>query len=404
MKYVFDKTTEAIITFLFVIVGIIPAAGQDYAPLEMGVNVNERPHWLKPELLEQSQTTWTRSFIEVSHYIKGNRQFGDDFRVEALKETANNGYKNLLSIKWNFKEAGWRVPEPGSEQEQQFFNFTKNLLQELDGYLSKLVLVNELTIDTPRKDLQPDDQGEIPFVRFQKRLLDFVSKLNPKTAEGKPLPLYTGGFTRLDQENMQNRPVIREMFKWINEEDRLAGADFHMHQPDYKTTIEAADFIRNHIPEKSLIVTEFSLVWKWKAHMSDEIGKTGRGAKFAEKYGVDPKMSVADYSTYAFTKPVTDAEWQDFLKSQPWFEPNYLTIMGRIMERRKVDLATYAFTQTPGSHEGWKVTERTSPWFIHQIFVPHLERTHSNQVPRVYGMFDSFVRWQQSTQVIQSSS
>lgn len=392
-----------IVSALTVLLVPCKLTAQNHAPLEIGVNVNERPHWLKDRLLERSQTEWTRAFIEASHYIKGERSLSDDFRIEALKRVADDGYKILLSIKWNLKEAGWRVPEPGSEQEKQWFKFAGNLLDELEGELSILVLVNEITIDTPRGDLQPNEQGVIPFVRFQKRLLDYISKQNPRSAQGNALSIYTGGFTRLDKKRLQDHPANRAMFQWINSDDRLEGADFHMHQPDYKTSLEAADFIRKQIPHKPFIVTEFSLVWKWKAHLTDKIGSTESGRDFADRFGVDPEITVAEYASRAFSNPVPEKEWQAFMKSQPWFEPHYLEIMGRLMERHGVEVATYAFTQHPDTDQGWNITPQTDPWFIQQLFMPRVAKTESGITAVNYGLFESFLRWQKVTDKLQEA-
>ncbi len=390
-----------IIGLLLIVVLGQSALAQQYPPMEMGVNVNERPHWLKKDLLELSQTTWVRAFIEFSHYVKGQRDMKNDMRVRHLKSVAEDGYKVVLSIKWNLNEAGWRIPEPGSSREQDWLRFTTDLLNELEGDISILVLVNEITIDTPEKDLQPIENGEIPFVRFQKRLLDHISQLKPKNPDGNPLPIYTGGFTRLDKQELQDHPVNRAMFKWINEDDRLTGADYHIHQPDYKTSMESSNFIRKQIPEKPLIVTEFSFVWKWKAHLGDRIGATDGGRKFAEKYGIDSDITVADYCTRTFADRVPENQWHDFLKSQSWYEPDYLDILGRMMERHGVVVATYAFTQNPEGGGARNITPESNPWFMHQIlmpqnvYVPNSDRTAIN-----YGMHESFVRWQRVTNTL----
>ena len=396
------KTVGLLVGMLYLLAPLY-AMAQTHAPLEMGVNVNERPHWLKSDLLEQSQTTWVRAFIEASHYIRGDRQLSDDYRVDAMHRVADDGYKVLLSIKWNLKEAEWRIPEPGSGEEQQWFRFAGDLLEELDGKLSMLVLVNEITIDTPEKDLRPNENGVIPFVRFQKRLLEYISRQKPRGADGQPLDIYTGGFTRLDKKELQYHPVNQAMYEWINEEDRLAGADFHMHQPDYKTSLEAADFIREQIPEKPLIVTEFSFVWHWKAHLGDAIGSSQAGKEFARKYDLDPRMTVAEYSTEAFRNPVPEKEWQEFMKSQPWFEPDYLDVMGRLMERHGVVVATYAFTQNPDTDEAWTISENMNPWYIQQLFIPRVAHTESGKTAVNYGLFENFLRWQRVTEALESA-
>jgi len=398
-----NRSLFTLIAFLLVLLTGV-AYGQQHSYLEMGVNVNERPHWLKPQLLKQSQTTWVRAFIEASHYIKGKRDLNDDYRIQSLKDVADTGHKIVLSIKWNLKEAGWHVPKPESKQEEKWFQFAGNLLKKLDGDLSILVLVNEITIDTPATDLQENQDGVIPFVRFQKRLLDYISRLKPRAADGQALSIYTGGFTRLDLKKQQNRPVNQAMFKWINEDDRITGADFHIHQPDYKSSSESADFIRKQIPAKPLIVTEFSLIWKWKNHLGDRIGSTQAGRAFSNRYDLDPNLTVAEYCTNVFSNPVSETEWQAFLKSQPWFEPNYLDVMGRLMEKHGVIVATYAFTINPNGVGPRKITTQSTPWFINQLLLPHMVFVKkSDRIAENYGLFNSFVRWQKVTEDLKTS-
>lgn len=401
------KEHKRIIAFLVVLIMII-ASGTAYSQqrpyLQMGVNVNERPNWLRAGPLEQSQTTWVRAFIEASHYIEGKRDLNDDFRIRALKKAAESGHKVVLSIKWNLKEAGWHVPEPGSGKEEAWFQFAGNLIKSLDDDLSILVLVNEITIDTPKRDLQRNGDGVIPFVRFQKRLLDYITNLQPHAAGGGKLPIYTGGFTRLDLKRQQNRPVNQAMFKWINDDDSIRGADFHMHQPDYQSSAKAADFIRKQIPQKPLIVTEFSLIWKWKNHLGDKIVSTPAGRAFSESYARDPNRTVAEYFTKVFSNPVSEAEWQNFLKSQPWFEPNYLDVMGRLMERHGVKVATYAFTTNPEGGGPRTITKESNPWFLNRLLLPNIvTASDTNHVAVNYGLFDSFVRWQKTTKDLEAS-
>lgn len=405
-RYCIMKSKRSLIALIAALFFLLSgkAYGQQHSYLEMGVNVNERPHWLKSQLLKQSQTTWVRAFIEASHYIKGKRDLDDDFRIRALKNVAKSGRKIILSIKWDLNEAGWHTPKPGSNKEKQWFRFAGHLVKKLDGDLSIIVLVNEITIDTPEPDLQKNRDGIIPFVRFQKRLLSYISKLNPHASDGKALPIYTGGFTRLDLRKQQERPVNKAMFKWINKDDRITGADFHIHQPDYKSSARAVDFIRKQIPQKPLIVTEFSLIWKWKAHLGDRIGSTPDGRAFSNHYDLDPNLTVAEFYTNVFSKPVSEKEWQAFLKSQPWFEPNYLDVMGRLMEKHGVVVATYAFTINPDGIGPRKVTPHSTPWFINQLLLPNLVFVKaSDRVAENYGLFESFVRWQKITKDLKAT-
>ncbi len=368
----------------------------------LGVNINQNLTWLEPALMTQTRTTWVRGFVPASQFISGARAYASDPGLEMLRQAADDGHKIILTIKWDCvgTDLG-RVPAPGSAGEQTWFDFADALVQTMRGTLSILVVVNELLIDTLQPDLVPGPDGTIPMVFFLRRLVAHLYASRPLAADGSPLPLYAGGFTRLDTSTTQDAPSVINSIAWINADPKVAGCDFHLHQPDISTSGQALAYARAHIPAKPLIITEFSLIFLWQAHFEDAIGASTAGATFATQYGLSPQMTVNEFCSQAFAQPVPQAEWWAFLASQSWFEPHYLDVIGPMMERYGLSVATYALTNDPLPGAPVPTAQLTStglPWFLNNLLIPGLAIAPSaNRAAENYGFFASFVKWQIAT-------
>jgi hypothetical protein len=332
--------------------------------------------------------------------MRGDRSFETDAGLRALNAAAHSGRHVVLSIKWDCQNKGedGRVPIADSPKEKQWFKFADDLLDATKGNVSILVLDNELLIDTQKADLEPGENGQIPMVAFLQRLAAHVAAEHRMAANGEPLPVFAGGWTRLDLDGQRTLPATRVSIEWVKHDPNIAGADYHLHQPDMRSSEEAMQFMHEQIPGKPLIVTEFSLVWKWKAHLDDRVAATPAGVLFARRYSLPIEMTVAEFLTGAFENHVTQAKWNDFLASQPWFESDYLEHIAPELAAHGVVVATYAFTLNPftkAGRPGQRVDSKTAPWFLNDLFVPTLVSAPSPTHAGVnYGMFDCFVRYQ----------
>ena len=365
--------------------------------LALGGNVNERFHWATPQILDQTHTKWVRGFIPASEFISGERSYENDPGLRTLKAAADSGHRIVLSLKWDSTGKGGfgRIPVAESKEEKAAFAFVDHLLDATSGKLSALVLINELTIDTLPPDLDPDAHGRIPLVEFLKRIAAHLAAEHRTAADGSPLPLFAGGMTRLDKEATRNLPATRAMIEWINGDPRIAGADYHMHQPDMATTKMAMEFMHRSIPSKPLMVTEMSLVWKWKEHLSDPVGDSTAGKEFCRKYGLTSQTTVAQFLNAAFQRPVPEAEWQAFLASQEWFDAHYLADMVSLMQGNGVKIATYALTWNPKPQVPKPITPATAPWFLNQLLVPGMAFVPGgDRLPENYGFFSDYVHYQ----------
>ncbi len=337
--------------------------------LELGANVNENLTRLDKDLLDHSHTTWVRGFLPATEFITGKRAITNDPGIQTLQRCAREGRKLIVSFKWNFKEAQWRVPAPDTERERECFAFASSLLKQMGGQVSILALVNEVFVDTPREDMQADAEGNIPMVRFLQRLTAHLAAQSPKDPRGQPLPLSCGGFTRLDLADMQQSQATLALLRWCDTEPRLASVNYHLHQRTYDQWTDSLQFIRRHVANKPIIVTEFSLVWNYKAHLEDRLDVTAAGAEFARKQKLSPESTVRDYINRCIAHPVPQATWMEFLHSQSWYDPQFLSRVSALMRAHGVTVATYAFSQR-SSGGNRPLAEGTTPWLLNSIFIP----------------------------------
>lgn len=369
----------------------------------LGANINQNLTWLEPALMAQTRTTWVRGFVPASQFISGARAYANDPGLAVLRAAAEAGHKVILTIKWDCTGKGGlgAVPPPGSSAEQSWFNFAHALVAAMMGSISILVVVNELLIDTTPPDLLPGPDGTVPMVLFLRRLVAQLRGYRPQAVDGGPLPIYAGGFTRLDLPTTQDAPSVVNSIAWINADPAVTGCDFHLHQPDLATSGQALAYARAHIPTKPLIITEFSLIFLWQAHFGDAIGASAAGAAFASQYGLSPQMTVREFCIQAFAEPVPQAEWWAFLASQSWFEPNYLDAIGAMMTQHGLSVATYALTNDPlpgAPAPTAQLAPDGTPWFINNLLIPGLaDAPGGQQTPENYGFFTSFVKWQIAT-------
>jgi hypothetical protein len=367
--------------------------------LALGGNTNENFQWATAQILERTHTTWVRGFFPASQFISGQRSYYGDPAIEALKSAADSGHKVILSIKWDSKDGDFgRMPTPGSQEEQVAFNFVDQLLDATDGRLSALVVINELSIDTLNADLVPGPDGRVPVIVFIRRVVEHVDAEDRKAADGSKLPIFAGGMTRLDLVQTQQSIATKLMIRLVNNNARLTGADFHLHQPSMATTQSALDFIHHAIPNKPLMTTEFSLVFQWKEHLGDQVDSSESGQEFSNKYGLQPGITVAQFLTGDFERPVPVQEWHQFLASQPWFDGHYLAQLIPLMQASGVKIATYALTWNPEPVSNPKpVTTNATPWFLNPLLVPGMAYVpDSTRLPENYELFGDYVNYQES--------
>lgn len=381
---------------LGMLTAVVLSAGAGPA-LKLGANVNEHLTYLTDERLKLSRTDLVRGFIPATPFIQGKRKVATDSGLQRLKTLGESGYQVLLTIKWNFRSAKWSVPRPGSPREESCLAFVEAVLAEMDGRLAALAVVNEVFIDTRPEDMEPTADGVIPMVRFMQRVVDHVSKLQPKNAANQPLPLYAGGFTRLYNRPMQQRPATRALLDWIRTDERVTGPSYHIHADNLDQFDRSMKFVRDRIPGKPSIITEFSLVWKFKQHLPHRIDASARGRSFLKRYGLPADMTVRAFINAAVRSPISEQQYNDFLNSQDWYVRGFLNRVLVKMQASGVAMATYAFSQG-SSGPPRELKPDSTPWILNPIFLPVMAKPPQPGKPAVNReLFKNYVTWQSRT-------
>lgn len=383
-------------SFALLLAAVSVAAGAAPASrLELGANFNEHLHVATRPELDATGVRWVRGFLPAGEFLDGRRTLPSDAGVATFRAAAAAGRKLAITLKWDFKRSKWRVPVPDSVEERNAFAWAIGVVRETKPDL--LLLVNEVFIDTEETDLEPGADGTIPMVRFLQRLAAHVAAANLQGPSGAALPVSCGGFTRLDRAEMRNRPATRALLPWLASTPHLTHVNFHLHHADLAQFESAAKFMRAQVPARPLVVTEFSLVWAYHAHMSDRLDIDAAGRAFTKKYRRAPEQTIAQYLSAAAREPVTEEELHAFLASRSWFDPQGLEKCCQLMEQNGVTLATYAYLQASSGLERAKnpVGNTQPPWRLNPVFqerhayVPGGKRAAVN-----LGFFATFVRRQ----------
>jgi len=128
---------------------------------------------------------------------------------------------------------------------------------------------------------------------------------------------------------------------------------------------EIFHFVRSLMPQKPIIVTEYSLFRLYNLHTTDAIGDTPEGKAFAKKYGYSGTMKAYEWYTHVNTDRVTPTEWADFFDSRKWFPRHFMKTFYRYFKEYGVALATYGyFSQAAPKNVG----PQTPIWFVNPIF------------------------------------
>lgn len=333
--------------------------------LQLGANFNEFLQAARPQPLALARVGWVRGFLPALEFIDGRRELATDPGLAAFREAAAAGRRVALTLKWDFLRGKSRVPAPGSERERACFAFALDAVRH--GRPDLLLLINEYFPDTPEADTLPDAGGRIPMVEFLKRLAAHVHAAGLRDPRGGPLPVSCGGFTRLDLARMQEHPSVRQLLPWLNDSPHFSHVNFHLHQKTLGQFETALAFLRGQVPAKPLIVTEFSLVWAYKAHLGDAVAAGAKGGAFAAACALPAGTTVLDYLNAALRRRVPEEEWHAFLNSQPWYDPEFLRRSTALMERHGVVLATYAFlSESSGALRPMRAGD--TPWRLNPIF------------------------------------
>ena len=362
-----------------------------YASTVFATNVNESLHlYADPKVqvgLRQINAHWVRGFDEhvLTRIGQGKPNADTNARLSAIRHAAESGYKVIYSLKFNMDghpSRGYITDySPGSEREQGVFLAVRELLDVMAPYIDILVVGNEPFAETNPSDFARTVQSDwadsgisgYPLVIFYDRISDHILRYiqsDPDTFGH--LQVYCGATQSLHNRTQTAiNTWIKAFIEMVDRKDGLSGLDVHIHTEDliggspdrhYSQSRRNLEIVRQ-FTQKPLLVTEFSLVWRYRFFLSESLGADRKGRQFAAQYGHPPAMKVYAYLNLCRDPPRPQQEWLDFLDSRRWWEPDYLKHMHQLFSEFNVRYAAYRFIH----NRPWTVTPDSVPWHLNAM-------------------------------------
>lgn len=344
---------------LTAIIALLPALVQAQ---EIGANFNHDPEIIDFTYLKKTPVDWIRTTPYIFEYIKGRKNPETEIGLQKVIDAKKAGYKVAFGFRWDFRKFNLPVPAPGSAEEKQYFEVVTRILNRVGPYINIFTLGNEPNLETLDADLQVNAEGVVPLVRFTERLLNEVvlPYYNQHPSLIRP-DIYAGSLPALFEKKQQATPGVIGLIKLAQENKYINGLAIHLHIRDSLQMEKAFQFVRSIMPEKPIIVPEFSLFRLYNQHVADDLGNTA----FTGKYGYSPKMKLYEWYSKANTQRVSAQEWQDMFDSQKWFPPHFLQTYYRYFQKNGVVLATYGYLSQSAPE---KMGPDSPTWFINPIF------------------------------------
>ncbi|MEO1013267.1 MAG: hypothetical protein AAFX53_18390 [Bacteroidota bacterium] len=333
---------------------------------ELGSNFNHNPEIMDFYYLEKAKVDWVRTTPRILDYVDGKLDINSDPGLQKVIEAGKRGYKVAFGFRWDFNMRKKRLPEPNSKEEQLYFEYARKLLKRVGPYVDVFKLGNEPNLETRPEDLQENENGIVPLVRFTKRQLTKVVLPYFKERDGTHMPdIYVGSFPRLFMKEEQQKAGVREMIKWANEDDRVTGLAVHLHISDTLQIDRSFEYVRSIMPTKPIIVPEFSLHRLYRKKLAEPLTINKAGKAFVQKYGLNPDWKLYHWFTKTNSQGVGQQEWANMFATRDWFPKHNFKIYYNRFEKFGVVLATYPLLQQSCPE---KMTPESPAWFINPIF------------------------------------
>jgi len=335
---------------------------------EIGANFNHHPETIQIEYLKKTPVDWIRTTPYIFEYINGERNVDRDEGLGKVIEAQQQGFKIAFGFRWDFRKYKLRIPAPNSGEEKKYFEVALKLLQRMGPFISIFKLGNEPNLETLPADMQVNEEGIVPLVKFTERLLtEVVEPYYTAHPELKRPDVYTGSIPALFDKKVQENPAVIGLIKMANDYKAIKGLSVHAHIRDSAQMEALFTFVRKLLPAKPLIVPEFSLFQLYNLHRADILGDNKAGLAFVKKYGYQPSMKIYEWYDKVNTEKVTATEFEDMFYSRAWFPQHFMQTFYRYFQKYGVVLATYGYIAAFEPIETNK-KENTSTWFINRIY------------------------------------
>jgi hypothetical protein len=330
-----------------------------------------------PEL-RAAAARWLRGFFPMPEADAGNP--ADNAAIQAIVAAGKRDYGTVLGLKFPYNNAV--MPAPGSPEMALALARLDKVLPAVMDNVDILVIGNEPFIES-----LPADRGD-PLNVFYETIADHV--IAYRQAHGGPgsrTRLYMGALNRLDLPANQTAGTERWM-AFARQTPELEGVDIHPHVPSPDAVQPFLDYILPRLrSDQTFLVTEFSLVWYWQAHLSDQVS-----AQFADRYGFARSTLVWQVIEASIQRPFTQEQWDYFLATSAWFQSQKTFLRDQVQRFRqtgRLAVATYAFRQGEPMVQNFGPDK--TPWVLNSLFDNHTVQTQPDGLPgRTNPWFDDF--------------
>jgi hypothetical protein len=353
----------------FLCAGLLVCGNDRLRGQEYGANLNHNPEIIDFHYLEKVKVEWIRTTPRILDYVDGKLDVETDPGLGKVVAAGKKGYKIAFGFRWDFKREGRTIPAPGSSEEKILFLYATHILERVGPHTDIFKLGNEPNLETLQADMQADANGEIPLVVFTKRLLtEVVIPYYDRHPELIRPDIYVGSLPALFEAGQQAIPGVNGLIRLAQEDERITGLALHLHIADTSEIERAFRYARAILPDKPIIVPEWSLHRLYRKHLSELIGVNTAGRAFAEQYGRDPDWKLYDWFAMANSQRADPAEWQALFGSRDWFPRHYMRIYAEKFRQYGVVLATFPLLQQSCPR---KMTADSPAWFINPLFCQH---------------------------------
>lgn len=351
----------------------VHAAAATAAPVALdgalGANFNEHYEDVDFAELRRANDQWIRGFLTMPQVNPADP--GGHRAITTTLEAERRGFQTILTLKWPMKETG--IPQAGSPGFNRAVAELDAVLPLVIGKVDILEIGNEPFIEAPAS--QRNHELNDFYEAMARRTIAYRAEHCPGPCRTR---LFMGALNRLNQPAMRTATTERWL-QFVRETPQIDGVDIH---PHVHALAEARAFIDYVVPrlrsDQKFMATEFSLVWRWKQHLGDEVPPS-----FAQRYGFARDTKVWQAIASAIAKPFPQAEWDDLLTASPWFadQHDYLAEQMAMFRRSgRLAVATYGFKQ--GGSMVRAFGPDSTPWLLNSIIASRTVQPHADGTDR----------------------
>jgi hypothetical protein len=356
----------------------------------LGANFNEFVADLEVRELQIGRTQWVRGFFPVPEADQD--VLADNATIRTIVGIGARGYRTVLTLKFPYNQSA--MPTPNSPAMVTALAQVDKILAAVLDRVDILEIGNEPFIES-----RPEDRGDALNIFYETVARHIIAYRRAHCGSQCRTRLYMGALNRLDLPDRQTAATERWM-TFVRQTPEIDGVDIHPHVPSPDAVQPFLDYILPRLrPDQTFLVTEFSLVWYWQAHMSDQVS-----AQFADRYGFARTSLVWQVIQAATEQPFTQEQWDYFLSTSPWYESQKYFLRNQVQKFRatgRLAVATYGYRQGLSMVQNFGPYK--PPWLLNTVFAPYTVRPWRNGTTgRGYAWIDEFQALQRGSAIVRS--